>query len=596
MREDGTISKRGYMMAHYSKFVRPGYVRVDATPNPDQDVWVSAYTGDGEAVIVAVNKGTSAARGNVVLQNGDIATITSWVTDENRDLALGEPITVTEDSFRASLPARSVTTFVVKLAQPQPQPEPDPETYSLTIEAGQGGSISAGTSGEYEAGTEISISASSNQHYQFKEWTSSNGGTFADAKSTTTTFTMPGADTTITAHFEYAYSGGGYIPVTPVTPEPSTSVTDGISKTTVQASYLEEAFDASNTAVIELPEAEGVTAYTVTVPASSLGGDDATKMIEIVSELATLKLPSNMLTPDDVSGAQQVTLSIARADTSTLDQDVLDRIGDRPVIELDVYVDGNKIEWNNPEAPLTITIPYTPTAEELADPEHIVVWYIDGTGAAVAVPSGRYDPATGTVTFTTTHLSQYAVAYVKKSFEDIAAYPWAIRAIEVMASKGVIGDGAHQDDSLFDPTAHITRGEFILQLIRALGLNAEVKDNFSDVPADASYAEAVAIAKKLGITNGVGHDKFDPTAPITRQDMMTLIVRAMEVAQQYLTGGSSADLERFADKGEVAAYAIQSMATLVKHGIVKGDGVRLNPTAYTSRAEAAVLMYRLYHY
>lgn len=31
MKEDGTISKRGYNMAHFSKFVRPGYVRIDAT-------------------------------------------------------------------------------------------------------------------------------------------------------------------------------------------------------------------------------------------------------------------------------------------------------------------------------------------------------------------------------------------------------------------------------------------------------------------------------------------------------------------------------------------------------------------------------------
>jgi len=43
MKEDGTISKRGYMMAHYSKFVRPGYVRVDATKNPTYNVYLSAY-------------------------------------------------------------------------------------------------------------------------------------------------------------------------------------------------------------------------------------------------------------------------------------------------------------------------------------------------------------------------------------------------------------------------------------------------------------------------------------------------------------------------------------------------------------------------
>lgn len=56
MKEDGTISKRGYNMAHFSKFVRPGYVRIDATKNPNANVYVSAYKGDNKVVIVAINK------------------------------------------------------------------------------------------------------------------------------------------------------------------------------------------------------------------------------------------------------------------------------------------------------------------------------------------------------------------------------------------------------------------------------------------------------------------------------------------------------------------------------------------------------------
>ena len=45
MREDGQISKRGAMMAHFARFVRPGYVRIDATANPASNVYVSAYRG-----------------------------------------------------------------------------------------------------------------------------------------------------------------------------------------------------------------------------------------------------------------------------------------------------------------------------------------------------------------------------------------------------------------------------------------------------------------------------------------------------------------------------------------------------------------------
>ncbi|WP_438286905.1 carbohydrate-binding protein [Paenibacillus hubeiensis] len=115
MNENGTISKRGYNMAHFSKFVRPGYYRVDATKNPDTNTFVSAYKGDNKVVIVAINRGTSAASQKFVLQNGNASTVSSWVTDSSRNLASGAPITVSGGAFTAQLPAQSVTTFVADL-------------------------------------------------------------------------------------------------------------------------------------------------------------------------------------------------------------------------------------------------------------------------------------------------------------------------------------------------------------------------------------------------------------------------------------------------------------------------------------------------
>ena len=78
------------------------------------------------------------------------------------------------------------------------------ETYTLTVNL-NGGSGST-TGGEYPAGEAINIDAGSRSNYRFIEWTSSNGGTFGDASSAQTTFTMPAADTTITA--AWSYNGG----------------------------------------------------------------------------------------------------------------------------------------------------------------------------------------------------------------------------------------------------------------------------------------------------------------------------------------------------------------------------------------------------
>lgn len=113
MTEDGQISKRGANMAHFSKFVRPGYVRIDATSNPQSNVYTSAYKGtDSEIVIVAINKGTSAVSQPFTLENNTASSVSSWLTDESRNLESQSGISVSNGSFTAELPAESVTTFV----------------------------------------------------------------------------------------------------------------------------------------------------------------------------------------------------------------------------------------------------------------------------------------------------------------------------------------------------------------------------------------------------------------------------------------------------------------------------------------------------
>lgn len=84
--------------------------------------------------------------------------------------------------------------------------ETAPVTYTLTVEL-KGGSGST-TGGEYAEGAVIHIDAGSRSNYRFTGWTTSNGGIFADASSASTTFTMPAADTTITAAWSYIGGGG----------------------------------------------------------------------------------------------------------------------------------------------------------------------------------------------------------------------------------------------------------------------------------------------------------------------------------------------------------------------------------------------------
>lgn len=80
------------------------------------------------------------------------------------------------------------------------------QTYDLTINAEVGGDITAGSSGNYAAGKIISVTATASANYSFSKWTSTTGGSFDNANSACTTFTMPAGETKITANF--IYTGG----------------------------------------------------------------------------------------------------------------------------------------------------------------------------------------------------------------------------------------------------------------------------------------------------------------------------------------------------------------------------------------------------
>lgn len=116
MTEDGKISKRGYCMAQYSKYVRPGAVRIEATEQPKDDVLVSAYKKDNTVTIVAVNKGTESYTQSFSMGNGEkIVDVDRYRTSANENLAKTENLENDGTGFFAQLPGESVSTFVITL-------------------------------------------------------------------------------------------------------------------------------------------------------------------------------------------------------------------------------------------------------------------------------------------------------------------------------------------------------------------------------------------------------------------------------------------------------------------------------------------------
>lgn len=342
-----------------------------------------------------------------------------------------------------------------------------------------------------------------------------------------------------------------------------------------------------------LPKVDGANSYEQLLPRAALQGSAENQLVEVITPQGTVSLPSNMLSSTSGKESDPISLTIGSVDPSQMPDVLKAKIGTKPVIDLKLRAGDEVLHWNNPAAPVTVMIPYEPTGEELKNPDHIVIWYVDGNGQAVAVPNAKYDAATHSVIFTTTHFSTYAVAYVNRTFGDMAGFAWAQKAVEALASKGVT-TGTSSDT--FSPEQEVSRADYIVMLVKALGLTANAGDSFQDVTTADYYSEAVGIAKALGIIEGSDAQHFNPKAPITREDLMVITARALQQAHRLDMSNETSTLDTFSDNMDVSSYAKAAIATLLKTGLVQGNGQGIVPKAYTTRAEAAVILYRLFHY
>jgi len=111
-------TKRLWIMGNYSRFVRPGFVRIDATVAPTSGVTLTAYRDSAltKIVVVAINTNTSSTSQAFSIAGATPAKVTPWVTDPTRNLVADPTQTLTSSSYTYSLPATSVTTLVFNLS------------------------------------------------------------------------------------------------------------------------------------------------------------------------------------------------------------------------------------------------------------------------------------------------------------------------------------------------------------------------------------------------------------------------------------------------------------------------------------------------
>jgi len=182
-------------------------------------------------------------------------------------------------------------------------------------------------------------------------------------------------------------------------------------------------------------------------------------------------------------------------------------------------------------------------------------------------------------------------------FEDVKADAWYYDAVADVYEAGLMKG---KTNTKFDPSAPMSRAEFVTVLSRLAAINAANYSygdslNFTDTDSDAWYADAAGWAVETGLSTGTSEATFSPTREITRQEMAVLIVRFVQYLGETVPDNSK--VEKFADAGKIASWATADIETMRKYGFVQGDqNGNFNPEGKADRASVATIAMRLLPY
>lgn len=179
------------------------------------------------------------------------------------------------------------------------------------------------------------------------------------------------------------------------------------------------------------------------------------------------------------------------------------------------------------------------------------------------------------------------------SFTDTKGH-WAEQSINKVVQEGLFNGVA---DNSFEPQGSMTRAMFITVLHRLAdkldGPNV-VKQNqtFTDVPANAWYAEALNWAVSADLTNGYGNGTFGPNDLLNREQITVLMIRFLEGYMGYDLSGYKTDA-LFTDDQQISSWAKEAVYKAVALGLVQGEsGNAFNAKGTANRAVVAVITER----
>lgn len=170
-------------------------------------------------------------------------------------------------------------------------------------------------------------------------------------------------------------------------------------------------------------------------------------------------------------------------------------------------------------------------------------------------------------------------------FADLPVESWYKEGVSYALDRGLMnGVGSRE----FDPDGNVTRAMFVTILYRAENTpSVEGKSNpFTDVQNGKWYTEAVIWASDRGIVKGTSETTYSPDAPITREQIATILFRYSK------SSPSDKSLSSFPDAGTVSSYAQNGICWAVAEGIINGKDGKLAPKENATRCQIAAILMR----
>ena len=173
-------------------------------------------------------------------------------------------------------------------------------------------------------------------------------------------------------------------------------------------------------------------------------------------------------------------------------------------------------------------------------------------------------------------------------FKDYDAKAWYAEAVSAAVDNGLLYG---KSSTIIDPNGDMTRAEMAAIITRSFGCykTADVSQ-YKDVSKNKWYYKDVELAVQMGTYNGRSSSSMAPDAPISRQEAMTVVARALELDYDAY---AKTDLSKFADERNISSWALPYVRAMVGADYIHGRTKGLEPLDNITRAEFAQIFYNI---